>query len=246
VREAYDGIGADALAGRLGVPRLALFAEVASTQDVAHALAGEGAADGTLVLADAQSGGRGRAGRPWQSPPGSGVWLTVVTRPRDVDALEVLALRVGLALAEALAPLAPGPVGVKWPNDLLVGGRKLAGVLVEARWRDRRPEWAAVGVGVNVRPPATFDAAAALRPDVARLAALEATVAAVRSAAAGRGSLDGGEVARLSARDVVRGRAVVTPVEGVAAGVAANGALLVRGADGRVTAVRDAAVMFAP
>jgi BirA family biotin operon repressor/biotin-[acetyl-CoA-carboxylase] ligase len=152
VTAAYDGVGADVLARRLGVPRLALFAEVASTQDVAHALAGEGAADGTVVLADAQSGGRGRAGRAWQSPPGSGVWLTVVTRPHDLDALEVLALRVGLALAEALSPLAAAPVGVKWPNDLLVGGRKLAGVLVEARWRDGRPEWAAVGVGVNVRP----------------------------------------------------------------------------------------------
>jgi BirA family biotin operon repressor/biotin-[acetyl-CoA-carboxylase] ligase len=246
VTAAYDGVGADALARRLGVPRLALFAEVASTQDVAHALAGEGAADGTLVLADAQSGGRGRAGRPWQSPPGSGVWLTVVTRPHDVDALEVLALRVGLALAGALSPLADAPVGVKWPNDLLVGGRKLAGVLVEARWRDGRPEWAAVGVGVNVRPPATFDGAAGLKPDVTRLAALEATVAAVRGAAAARGLLGGDDIARLSARDLVRGRTVLTPVAGVAAGVASNGALLVRGRGGRVAAVRDAAVTFAP
>jgi BirA family biotin operon repressor/biotin-[acetyl-CoA-carboxylase] ligase len=245
VPDAYDGMGADALARRLGAPRVALFAEVASTQDVAHALAGEGAPDGTLVLADAQSGGRGRAGRPWQSPPGSGVWLTVLTRPHDVDALEVLALRVGLALAEALAPLAPGPVGVKWPNDLLVGGRKLAGVLVEARWRDGRPEWAAVGVGVNVRPPPTYHGAAALRPDVARLAALDATVAALRGAAAARGALASDEIASLAARDVVRGRTVLTPVAGVAAGVASNGALLVRDRDGRLTAVRDAAVTFA-
>jgi BirA family biotin operon repressor/biotin-[acetyl-CoA-carboxylase] ligase len=182
---------------------------------------------------------------PWQSPPGSGVWLTVVTRPADVAGLEVLALRVGLALAEALEPLADAPVGVKWPNDLLVGGRKLAGVLVEARWRDARPEWAAVGVGVNVRAPADFSGAASLAAGASRLDALAATVGAVLRAAAAVGSLAPAEVAALAARDVVRGRRVEAPVAGVAVGVAAAGALLVRDGAGVVHEVRQAGVTFA-
>jgi BirA family biotin operon repressor/biotin-[acetyl-CoA-carboxylase] ligase len=245
VSVAYDGLGAAELARRLGAPHVELYDVVASTQDVAHALAAAGAAHGTVVLADTQTGGRGRAGRAWVSPPGSGVWLTAVTRPRDLPALGVLALRVGLALAEELAPLADGSVGVKWPNDLLVGGRKLAGILVEARWRDGQPEWAAVGVGVNVRPPAEYAAGAALRPGVARLDTAAAVVRAVAAAAAGRGPLAERELAALAGRDVVRGRAVEAPVAGVAVGVAAGGALLVRDAAGAVHEVRQAGVTFA-
>ncbi len=241
----YDGVGHGALARRLGVPALTLFASVGSTMDAAHAWAAGGAPDGAVVLADAQSGGRGRAGRAWASPPGSGVWLTVVTRPVDVAALEVLALRVGLALAAALTPLADGVVGVKWPNDLLVGGRKLAGILVEARWRDARPEWAAVGVGVNVRPPPDFAGAAALAPAASRLDALAAVVGAVRQAAAARGALDAGELAALASRDVVRGRPTVAPVAGIAVGVGAGGALLVRDATGAVHEIRQTQVTFA-
>ncbi len=241
----YDGVACDALASRLGVPALTLLADVGSTMDVAHAWAASGAPDGALVLADAQTGGRGRAGRPWTSPPGSGVWLTLVTRPGDLAALEVLALRVGLALADALAPLAAGVVGVKWPNDLLVGGRKLAGILVEARWRDGRPEWAAVGVGVNVRPPSAVDTAAALAPAASRLDALAATVAAVRGASAAGGALTADELRALGARDVVRGRLTVAPVAGTAVGVGASGALLVRDAEGAIHEVRQASVAFA-
>lgn len=242
---AYDGVSRDALAARVGVPDLVLCAELGSTMDVAHARAAAGASDGTLVLADAQAGGRGRAGRAWASPPGTGVWLTVLARPADAAALDVLSLRVGIALADALAPLADGPVALKWPNDLLVGGRKLAGVLVEARWRDARVEWAAVGVGVNVRPPATFADAAALRPGVARLAALEAVVGAVRHACAAVGPLSDGELAALAARDAVRGRRILAPVAGRAAGVSAGGSLLVRAPDGRIHEVRQTTVTYA-
>jgi BirA family biotin operon repressor/biotin-[acetyl-CoA-carboxylase] ligase len=158
---AYDGVSVDALAVHLGVARLALYARVHSTMDVAHALAAAGAPHATLVLADAQVGGRGRARRRWASPLGTGVWATWIARPERADALDVLSLRVGLALAARLDALAPARVRIKWPNDLLLApdahatspGGKLAGVLVEARWRDTRPEWVAVGVGINVRPP---------------------------------------------------------------------------------------------
>ena len=242
---AYDGVAATALAERLAVPRLVLYDAVGSTMDVAHALAAGGAPHGTVVLADAQHGGRGRAGRAWQSPPGSGIWLTAVARPHDGAALEVLALRVGLRLAEALAPHVDGALGVKWPNDLLVAGRKLAGILVEARWRDARPEWAAIGVGVNVRPPATFADAAALRAGTPRLVALDGVVVAVRAAIEAAGPLTADELTRLSARDAIRGRTVAEPMAGVAAGIGANGALLVRDAAGVVHEVRQTQVAFA-
>jgi BirA family biotin operon repressor/biotin-[acetyl-CoA-carboxylase] ligase len=241
----YDGVERADLARRLDAPRLALYAEVPSTQDVAHAWAASGAPDGAVVLADAQSGGRGRAGRAWASPPGSGVWLTAIVRPRDPAALEVLALRVGLELAEALAPLAAGPVGVKWPNDLLVGGRKLAGILVEARWRDGRAEWAAVGVGVNVRPPPDFPDAGSLAATARRPEVAAATVAAVRRAAAAAGPLGPAELARLAARDLVRGRRATEPVAGRVEGVGADGALLVRSPDGALHRVRQSTVTYA-
>lgn len=241
----YDGIACAELARYVDAPALALYAAVGSTMDLAHAWAADGAPDGAVVLADAQTGGRGRAGRAWASPPGSGVWLTYVARPRDPAALEVLALRVGIALAEALAPLADAPIGVKWPNDLLVGGRKLAGILVEARWRDGRPEWAAVGVGVNVRPPVTYEGAAALQPAATRQAALAATVAAVRVAASAGGYLHPDELAALAERDVVRGRGVSAPVAGVAVGIGEGGALVVRDTAGALHEVRQTQVTFA-
>ncbi|MDX2193142.1 MAG: biotin--[acetyl-CoA-carboxylase] ligase [Gemmatimonadales bacterium] len=123
---------------------------VASTQDALHALAEGGAPSGTAVVAAVQGGGRGSRGRAWASPAG-GLWLSVLVREEARPALEGLSLRAGLAVAGAIEAL-PGapPVALKWPNDLLVGGRKLGGILCEARWSGDRFLWAVVGVGVNV------------------------------------------------------------------------------------------------
>lgn len=217
--------------------------------DLAHAAAAAGADAGTTVVADVQTAGRGRGGRRWVSDARTGVWATVVERPTDLAAVAVLSLRVGLALAAALEPLrttASTPIVLKWPNDLLVGGRKLAGVLVEARWREGAPEWVAVGVGVNCAVPPDYPDAAALGAGVRRADVLAAVVASVRAAAAARGGLGADELARYAARDAVRGRAVVDPVAGVAAGVDAAGALLVRTPDGALRAVPTASVRYAP
>lgn len=222
----YDGIATSELARRLGVPRLAAFAVVESTMDVAHALAAADAPEGTTVLADRQAAGRGRQGRPWHSASGQGVWLTVVHRPRDPAAIDVLSLRIGLALAEAVDALAPSAVRLKWPNDLYTGSGKLAGILVEARWRDARPEWVAIGVGVNVRPPGTL-AAGALRPEVSRVEVLERIVPAIRGACATGGHLTAAEVARFHARDLAVARRVVAPVPGVVRGIDASGAIVI-------------------
>lgn len=223
--------------------------------DLAHAAAAGGAPAGTTVVADVQTAGRGRNGRRWVSDARTGVWATVVERPTDLAALPVLSLRVGLALADALDALhrtmadAAGsrtPLALKWPNDLLLGGRKLAGVLVEARWREGVPEWVAVGVGVNCSIPADLPEAAALGAAVRRADVLKAVIASVRTAARAGGALSTDELARYAARDAVRGRRVVEPVVGIAAGVDPGGALLVRDVAGELRPVPTASLRYAP
>jgi BirA family biotin operon repressor/biotin-[acetyl-CoA-carboxylase] ligase len=98
----YAGVDEATIAARCGVPRVALFDEVTSTLDVAHPLARGGAPAGTLILAERQTAGRGRSGRAWASEEGAGIWSTLIARPADEAALDVLSLRVGLALAQAL------------------------------------------------------------------------------------------------------------------------------------------------
>jgi BirA family biotin operon repressor/biotin-[acetyl-CoA-carboxylase] ligase len=231
----YDGADGPALAARLGVPSVHSYGTVASTMDLAHALAEAGAPAGTVVLADAQDAGRGRQGRGWTSEPGRGIWFTLVERPEEPSGVEVLSLRIGLALAEALDPFATAPIRLKWPNDVFAGDGKLAGILSEGRWRSGRLDWLAIGIGVNVQPPETAPAgtrAGALRPGVSRLDVLACIVPAVRAAAAASGPLDAGEVARFHARDLAVGRAVVSPSRGIVAGVDASGAVTVVGAAG--------------
>src|SRR6185503_1344566 len=223
----FDGADEKDLAGRWSVPRVRLFDLVGSTLDIAHELAADGAPAGTVILADAQYAGRGRMGRSWRSEPGAGIWLTIVERPADAAASDVLSLRVGLAAARALDALAGATVGLKWPNDLYLAGRKLAGVLIEARWREGVPEWIAIGVGINVRPPRTEPNATGLPQGVGRLAALDALVPAIRAAARKSGWLTPMELAEFETRDVARGRRCASPAVGVVAGLDETGALLV-------------------
>jgi BirA family biotin operon repressor/biotin-[acetyl-CoA-carboxylase] ligase len=223
----YDGRTAEALAAELGVPRVVAFDEVGSTLDAAHELAASGAPAGTLVVADAQTSGRGRMGRAWRSESGAGVWLTLIERPRDVAALDVLSLRIGLALAPVLDAFVATPARLKWPNDLYVGTRKLGGVLVEVRWRESAPEWAAIGVGVNVRAPLGEPRATGLDADVSRAVLLTRMVPAMRAAAARTGALDRSELAAFASRDAVTGRRCREPVDGVIQGIDPSGALVV-------------------
>ncbi|AHG90696.1 biotin/acetyl-CoA-carboxylase ligase [Gemmatirosa kalamazoonensis] len=245
VAPSYDGESADALARSLDVPRLLLFSDVSSTMDVAHAAAARGAPAGTLVLADAQSAGRGRAGRRWASRAGGGIWLTLVERPDDASAIEVLSLRLGLAAAAAVEPFADGRVCLKWPNDLYVAAGKLAGLLVEARWRDGRPEWVAIGFGMNVRPPEDVPGAGHLRGGTRRPSVLRALVPALRQAAARRGPLDSAELEAFANRDVAVGRTVSAPLAGRVVGISAAGELRVETAAGRVEAVRHGSLVLA-
>ena len=237
-----DGLGAVELAARCGVPRAVLLRDVESTLDVAHALAAEGAPSGTLIVAERQSAGRGRQGREWKSDRGIGVWFTLVERVDD-EALAVLALRLGLALAPALDPFSARPVRLKWPNDLWVGERKLAGVLVEARWRDGQPEWAAIGVGINLQPPDGEPGATGLRTGVTRAEVLVAVVPAIRAVVAKTGLLTSDELAEWASRDLAAAREISEPVAGRVLGIDSGGALLVE-SDGGVTRWRSGSIVF--
>lgn len=239
----YDGIRVATLATRLGVPSLLAFDQVGSTLDVAHRVAPDAPA-GTLVLADEQTAGRGRHGRRWTSAPGAGVWLTLVERPSDARALDVLALRCGLYAADALDDMAGAAIGLKWPNDLYVGDRKLAGVLIETRWRGTAPDWVAIGFGLNVVTP-DVATGVGLRAGVARAEVLDRLVPALRRAAQATRHLSDDELARWARRDIAEHRALATPASGLAAGISREGELLIADAAGALTRHRTGSLTFA-
>lgn len=230
----FDGLNAAELAERLAVPECELHEQVASTMDLAHAAAARGAPSGTVILADSQESGRGRAGKRWASLSGRGVWMTYLERPLSASGLEVLSLRLGLYVAEALDGFSPERVGLKWPNDLYAGDRKFAGILVEARWRDQRVDWVAIGIGLNVVPPGDLPSATGLAAGTTRLAVLERIMPALRAASAARGPLTDAELARFAERDVTVRRRIVQPAVGIVAGISAAGELLVDTDAGRV------------
>jgi BirA family biotin operon repressor/biotin-[acetyl-CoA-carboxylase] ligase len=209
-----------------------------STNARARELALAGAPDGTVVTAAEQTAGRGRQGRTWTAPPGRALLMSAVVRDLSKrDAL--LPLAVPVAVAEACDALSAGPVGIKWPNDVWVGERKLAGILLEGRPQEG---WAVIGVGLNVGttaeefPPEIRDIATSLAiessADLGVEAVLEAILAALdrRLADPPRSIL-----AAWRDRDVLAGRTVRwNGGEGTAAGLDDGGALLVETPDGRV------------
>jgi BirA family biotin operon repressor/biotin-[acetyl-CoA-carboxylase] ligase len=209
----------------LGRPRLHLRATT-STNDRARELAQAGAPHGTLVTAGEQSAGRGRQGRTWSAPAGSALLMSLVLR----DPPALLPLAAAVAVAEVAGPAA----GVKWPNDVLLDGRKVAGILAESRPQDG---WAVLGIGLNVAvrvqdlPPELHGTAGTLglaptelEPTLARLLdALE------RALALGAPAL----LDAYRARDALRGRAISwADGSGRAVGIDADGRLIVELARG--------------
>ena len=201
----------------LGRPRLHLRA-VGSTNERAKALAAAGAPHGTVVTAGTQTAGRGRQGRGWVTPPGRALALSLVLRGADA----LLPLRAGLAVAD----LAGAHARVKWPNDVLVGGGKVAGVLAEGRPQEA---WWVLGIGVNVAvEPADLPPHAATlgRSPLELEAALDALLAALERRLA---EPPAAVLAALRARDALLG----APVEwaggsGTGAGIDPAGGLRVR------------------
>jgi BirA family transcriptional regulator, biotin operon repressor / biotin---[acetyl-CoA-carboxylase] ligase len=140
----------------VAAPALVRLGRVESTQAVAFALAADGAADRTVVVAEAQSAGRGRRGRTWQDEPGASLLTSIILRPSLPPArLPMLSLVAGIAVAEALEKVTGLAPRLKWPNDVLVDGRKLAGILLESRLgttsrNGHTAPLVVLGIGVNL------------------------------------------------------------------------------------------------
>jgi len=223
----------------IGRPRVHLR-ETGSTNEHARALTAAGAPHGTLVTAGVQTEGRGRQGRRWEAPAGSTLLLSLVIRG-DLDPL--LSLRAGLAVADLAGPEAR----VKWPNDVLLDGRKVAGVLVEGR---PQAGWAVLGIGVNVAldprdlPLELRDSAGTLgRPAEELEGALGELLAALE-----RWLEESAEavVAALRDLDALLGEPVRwSGGEGVGAGIDARGGLIVAVASGKTVVLEAGEVHLA-
>jgi BirA family transcriptional regulator, biotin operon repressor / biotin---[acetyl-CoA-carboxylase] ligase len=200
--------------------------ETTSTNELARTLAAAGAPHGTLVTTDFQTAGRGRQGRTWTAPAGRALLLALIVREPD----PLLPLRAGLAVADVAGATAM----VKWPNDVLLGGRKVAGVLVEGRPQEG---WAVVGIGVNAAiapddlPPELNAGTLGRRP-----AEREATLRELLGHLADRlAEPPEDTLAALRTRDALLDRPLSWPGgDGVGAGIDEQGRLRVRGPRGEL------------
>ena len=129
--------------------RLIYLTSTPSTQDVARREAEDGATEGTVVIAEEQSAGRGRLGRSWVSPSGRNVYLTLILRP-DLSRLRTLGMAAPLSVLRAVKSVTGLEPALKWPNDVLLSGRKLAGVLIDSELSGGEVKYALTGIGVNV------------------------------------------------------------------------------------------------
>jgi BirA family transcriptional regulator, biotin operon repressor / biotin---[acetyl-CoA-carboxylase] ligase len=221
---------------------------VDSTQSVAFALAEHGAADRTVVVADQQLAGRGRRGRTWSAPAGTSLLASILVRPRlPQPLLATLSLATAVAAAEALRRVTGVEARLKWPNDLLVSGRKIAGILLESRMTGRAGAGGStpngsgivtiIGVGINLGqrefPPDLADGATSVAIETGRAPSREAVLTALleefdvwRSRLEEQGFepvRDGWR--RLS--DTLGRRVTVDDVNGIAVDLDVDGALLV-------------------
>lgn len=130
---------------------LFFYEKTGSTNDDIKQMANEGALNGTLVVADRQTAGRGRRGRTWISPKGESVYMSLLLRPKCMpNQASALTLVMALAVAEAMEELAYGKSGIKWPNDIVMNGKKICGILTEMGLEQTTIDYVVIGVGINV------------------------------------------------------------------------------------------------
>ena len=254
-----DDLSADliraALGGRLGEP-LRYFDDIGSTNTEALDWAAGGAPEGSLVVADHQTSGRGRWARSWFSVPGSLLQFSLILRPNlDPGRHGLLTAGLGVATARAIRATTGLPVRVKWPNDVVIGGRKLAGMLVESTMMGSKIDAAICGIGINVhlhldgipddlKPSATSVAIELERagtgtapPRSLLLARIVAEIEALYPAVIGDAGVLLAEAAELSSvlgHDVTVRFADGTSIEGRAEGFDPDGALRVNTGDDTV------------
>ncbi|MGA1237998.1 MAG: biotin--[acetyl-CoA-carboxylase] ligase [Limisphaerales bacterium] len=151
-----DALHADDLMARMGEGalvgrRVQVYESTASTNDLVERLGRDGAEEGVVVFAEAQTRGRGRLGRVWSSPSRQGLWFSVLLRPAiRPEAVTRLIVMAAVALRKGVERFAGVLPGIKWPNDLLIGGRKFAGILTEMSAEPDRVRYVVVGIGVDV------------------------------------------------------------------------------------------------
>lgn len=234
--------------GRLAGP-LRAYGSLESTQTLARAWAATGAPEGAVVLAEYQTAGRGQHGRPWTAPSGTALLFSVILRPcLPVSRWPEIPLAAGCAVAEGLEALAPVSVKLKWPNDVLVAGEKLAGILTEGVAAS--PSLVILGIGVNVSqqetdwPPNLVGRArslAGLGAPVSRETLLAALLVRLN---AWYGALLNEGFAPVRAawrrRGLLGGRVTLADGEGTTLDLGTGGELVVRRDDGRI------ALLFAP
>ncbi len=235
---------------------LRLVGVASSTNDLVWELARRGAPEGTTIVADAQSGGRGRQGRQWFSAPGLGLYVSTLLRPPQEALSTLWTLAAGIAACEACRHCGV-PVELDWPNDLVHEGRKLGGVLVEARQNAPAGSELVIGTGINVGheaedfPPPLRERASSLRLVLGRpLSRLAVAAAYLRALAFWHARLVAGDTASVHRRwlalaPAARGRRVRvrgpagTSWEGITDGLDPAGALRVRQRSGEVLVVRQ-------
>jgi BirA family biotin operon repressor/biotin-[acetyl-CoA-carboxylase] ligase len=225
------------------------FGRVTSTNDVAVSLARGGSPEGTLVVAEEQARGRGRLGRVWFSPPGCGLWFSLILRPSmSAEASATISLAAAVGVAESLDEAFGIKAQIKWPNDVLAGGKKICGILTEAEFVDGRVSFVVVGIGINVLterdqfPDDIADIATSVAietgREVSRTGVLARVVGAIEANYVElRDSGFGGLREKLLLRSALMGKMtrVKTPeglIEGVAADIDSTGALLLRTENG--------------
>ncbi len=220
------------------------FQSIASTQDEAQAAALDDEPEGCVFIADEQTKGRGQHGRHWEAPPGAGLLLSVMLRP-PVEVYPQLVMVASLAAAQAIADVTGLQPELKWPNDLLVNGRKAGGVLVEGEFLGDAPRYVAVGIGLNVNwddiafPDAPYTPTSLSREaghPVSRtqlaIALLSHLDALYLAAQRGEPLLDAWRAKLSTLGKHVHLASGAHSVEGVAEDVTADGALVVRLLDG--------------
>lgn len=240
------------------------YGTVDSTMHVARSRAASGAAHGTLIVAREQTAGRGRRGRSWTSPPGAGLLVTAILRvppPTALRPLQLWGLWVGLAVRRAVRALGV-EAGIKWPNDLVVGERKLAGVLLEAEATTQAPPVVLAGIGINLaarhtlgKLPADVEARyvglgeLATLPTDAHEACLASLATALRDVddetrqGKHNALLEEFRVADSLLGKVVRAEQEGEPLRGTAVGISDSGALQVRTDQGSIVEVNAGEVV---
>jgi BirA family transcriptional regulator, biotin operon repressor / biotin---[acetyl-CoA-carboxylase] ligase len=233
--------------GGFGDPAI-YFSEATSTNDLAAVRAAAGAVEGTTVIAGAQTSGRGRLGRTWFSPPGAGLYMSIILRSRI--AAPYVTLAAGVAVADGVLRATGLPLEIKWPNDVVTRGapgpgrrRKIAGILAEGSSSGEGLDYVVLGIGVNMSPAAypreIADRASSIESELGRAVEAGPVLSEILSAfAAAWPALTAGDPAALLARwralsPSSAGAAVECEsrggrVQGVAAGIDDTGALLVR------------------